>query len=146
MANNIDIYLIDGIESFNVIQNRIVQATFHALLAAFLSVVQLFLRLLVAEVLRATVLQVLKIVRFCNTEFRAKFRRSSSAHHVENMIVPLVGTLKAHPRLLQEIMGNVTADYLTFRIEMNLHEFAKARAIVVSFSLRVAKGFQHRIC
>lgn len=139
-------YLINSVESFNIVQDGIVKAALLHLLAALLRLVQSFLRSRVAEILGTAVPQIMKIVRLADPQFCAQISRRASAHHVEHVVIPLVRTLQAHPGLLQQVMGDVTADYLTLAIEVHLHEFAEARTIVVALRLRVAKRLQHRSC
>jgi len=122
-----------------------VKAALLHLLAALLRLVQPLLRLCIAKVLGAAVPQVMKIIRLGDGQLCAQIGRRAGAHHVEHMVVALVRALQAYPGLLQQIMGDVAADHLTFRVKVHLHEFTKARAVVVALRLRVAERLQHRI-
>lgn len=86
----------------------------------------------------------MKVVRLGNPQFCAQIGRRASAHHVEHVVIPLVWALQAHPRLLQQVMGDVAADHLALGVEVHLHELAEARAVIVALRLRVAERFQHR--
>lgn len=119
-------YLIDRVESLDVVQDRIVQAALLYLLAALLRLVQSFFRSRIAKVLGAAVPQVMKVVRFGNSQFRAQIGRRTSAHHVEDVVVSLVRALQAHPGLLQQVVGDVSTDHLALGVEMHLHELAEA--------------------
>lgn len=48
-------------------------------------------------------------------------------------------------RFFQKIIRNVTTDWITFEVEIDVHIFSETRRIVVSVSLCIAKSFQYRI-
>lgn len=89
----LNVYLIDSIEPFNVVQDGIVEAALLYLLAALLRLVQPFFRPRVAEILGAAVPQIMKVIRLGNPQFCAQIGRRASAHHVEHMVIPLVWAL-----------------------------------------------------
>lgn len=139
------IYLIDGVEPLDVVENRIEEAALGALIATLLSFVQFLFGFVVAEVLCATVPQIMKIVGFRYSELGTKISRCSGTHHVKDVIVPLVRTLKTNSRLLEKVVRYVTADDLTLRVEVNLHKFTETRTVVVALRFRVTEGLKHRI-
>jgi len=102
------------------------EAALLCLLATLLRLIQSFLRSRIAEILSAAIPQIMKVIRLGNPQFCAQISRCTSAHHVEHMIIPLVRALQAHPGLLQQVVGDVSADHLTLGIEMHLHELAEA--------------------
>lgn len=119
-------HLIDRVESFDIVQDGIVEAALLYLLAALLRLVQSSLRFRVAEILSTAVPEIMKIVRLGNSQFCAQIGRRTSAHHVEHVIVPLVRALQTDPRLLQQVVGDVAADHLALGVEVHLHELAEA--------------------
>lgn len=138
-------YLIDGVESLDVVQDGIVQAALLGLLAALLRLVQPPLRARVAEILGAAVLQVMEVARLGDAQLGAQLGRRAGTHHVKHMVVSLVRTLQADPGLFQQVVRDVAADHLTLGVEVHFHEFAETRAVVVTLCLCIAERLQHRI-
>lgn len=64
--NFASVYLIDSIESFNIVQDGVVEAALLYLLAALLRLIQSFFRSRVAEILSATIPQIMKVVGLGN--------------------------------------------------------------------------------
>lgn len=86
------------------------------------------------------------IIRFGDLQGVAQSLGGASTEQVEHVVVPLLGRLHADPGLLQEVVGDEAAHHLVLGAEVDLHELAEARAVVVTGSLGVAKRFQHRVC
>jgi hypothetical protein len=61
------------------------------------------------------------------------------------MEVALSFLLNNDTTLLQQIIVDVSADRIAFKIEMDVHVFAKSRTVVIAIGFCIAKSFQDRI-
>lgn len=86
-----------------------------------------------------------KVIRSPQFQLGPELLICARTQKIEHMIVPLLWTLRADPTLLQEVMGDVAPHHRASGVKVNLHEFAKARGVVVPSCLGVAKRFQDRI-
>ena len=64
---------------------------------------------------------------------------------VKNVVIPLMRVELHHSAFLQEIPVNESSSYLPRPCELDSDELAKTRRIIISHSLRIAKGFQDRV-
>jgi hypothetical protein len=64
---------------------------------------------------------------------------------IEDMVVTLVGVETYNPRLLQQIPVNVCASDLSGAGEFDPNELSKTGRVVISYRLRVSKGFEYRV-
>lgn len=60
------------------------------------------------------------IIWFAQMQLILEHLRCTSTKHIENMIIPFLGTLTAYSALLQQIMRNMPTDHLTFGVIMYL--------------------------
>ena len=68
-----------------------------------------------------------------------------AAHLVEGVEVPLPGLLQHDPRLLQQVVGDVAADRVVLKVEVDIHVLAEAGRVVVPVRLGVAERLQNRV-
>lgn len=103
-------------------------------------------------------------------ELLPDFLRRSGTQTIEDVVVPLLWTLPADPRLLQQVMRHEAAhdgvlpgdgklgyipkaaNQLTLNnnnkhllVKVDFHKLPEAAAVVVPYSLRVSKRLQQRI-
>lgn len=50
-----------------------------------------------------------------------------------------------HPRLLQQVIGHVSANGVALEVEIDVHVFSETRGIVIPIGLGVAERFQYRV-
>jgi hypothetical protein len=68
-------------------------------------------------------------------------KRTNTVHHVEDVKVPFSCHLLDHPRLLKQVIDDLSASRFAFEIKLNLHVFTEPGRVVVSECFRVAKSF-----
>lgn len=50
-----------------------------------------------------------------------------------------------HPRLLQQVIGHVSAYGVAFEVEIDIHVLSEARRVIVPVRLGIAERFQYRV-
>lgn len=60
---------------------------------------------------------------------------------VERVKVALAILLINDPRLLQQVIRDVTADGVAFEVKVDVHVLSKTRWVIVSVGFRVSKSF-----
>lgn len=81
------------------------------------------------------------IIRFGDLQGLAQPLGGAGTEQVEHVVVPLLGRLHADPGLLQQVVGDEAAHHLVLGAEVDLHELAEARAVVVAGRLGIAECF-----
>lgn len=59
--------------------------------------------------------------------------------------IPLPSLLHDHPTLLQQIIVDVTANWISFEVKVNVHILSEPRRIVISVRFSITESFQNSI-